>query len=196
VARLNGCSVIHDKDAEFGSVLTPTLAVVSVVLPSAKLESDKISHLTLERRRDLLQVLDDFADQFADSPGRCDAVVHRIQTTADFVPRQMRPYRVPDAVKPEVDHQIKELLDRGLIRPSDSPMASPIVCVAKKDGGVRIACDYQYLNSFTVDDAYPMPTVDEVLRNIGKGHLISTFHARSGYWQILLYGVASHTIWA
>jgi len=50
----------------------------------------------------------------------------------------------------------------------NSPMASPIVCVAKKDGGVRIACDYRYLNSFTVGDAYPMPTIDEVLRSIGK----------------------------
>ena len=96
----------------------------------------------------------------------------------------MRPYRVPDAVKPEVDRQIQDLLDMGLIRPSDSPMASPIVCVAKKDGGVRIACDYRYLNSYTVGDAFPMPTIDEVLRNIGRGHFISTFDARSGYWQV------------
>ena len=44
-----------------------------------------------------------------------------------YVPRQMRPYRVPDKFKPEVDRQITELLEMGLIRPSDSPMASPIV---------------------------------------------------------------------
>ena len=55
--------------------------------------------------------------------------------TANFVPRQMRPYRVPDAVKPEVDCQIQDLLAKGLIHPSDSPMASPIICVAKMDGG-------------------------------------------------------------
>jgi len=107
VARVNGCSVIHEKDAEFGTVLTPTPAVVSVVLPSAKIGSHKISHLTPERRQELLQVLADFTDQFADSPGQCDAVVHRIQMTADFVPRQMRPYRVPDAVKPEVTTRSK-----------------------------------------------------------------------------------------
>jgi len=65
-------------------------------------------------------------------------------------------------------------------------MASPIVGVAKKDGGVRIDCDYCYLNSFTVGDAYQMPTIDEVLRSIGKGQFISTFDARSGYWQIPL----------
>ena len=74
----------------------------------------------------------------------------------------------------------------GLIRPSDSPMDSPIVCVAKKEGGVRIVCHYRYLNSYTVGDAFPMPTIDKVLRNIGRGHFISTFDARSGYWQVPL----------
>ena len=58
----------------------------------------------------------------------------------------MRPYRVPDAIKPEVDRQVRDLLDMGLIRPSDSPMASPIVCVAKKDGGIRIACDLSLIH--------------------------------------------------
>jgi len=63
-------------------------------------------------------------------------------------------------------------------------MASPIVCVAKKSGGVRIACDYRYLNSFTVGDAYPMSTINETLTKIGSSRIISTFDAKSGYWQI------------
>ena len=49
---------------------------------------------------------------------------------------------MPEAMKPEVERQIKELLDAGLVVRSDSPMASPLVCVAKKQGGVRLACDY------------------------------------------------------
>ena len=48
-------------------------------------------------------------------------------------------------------------------------MASPIVCVAKRDGGLRLAVDYRYLNKYTIGDAYPMR---------------STFGAKSGYWQI------------
>jgi len=75
----------------------------------------------------------------------------------------MRPYRVPDAFKPELDCQMQEFFDKRLVRPSNSPMASPIVCVAKKDGSVRIACDYRYLNSFTDGDAYPMPTIDDAI---------------------------------
>jgi len=72
----------------------------------------------------------------------------------------------------------------GLIRPSVSPMASPIVCVAKKSGVVRIACDYRYLNSFTVGDVYPMSTINETLSKIGSSQIISTFDVKSGYWQI------------
>jgi len=132
VACVNGCSVINDGDADFGSVLTPTPLIVSDLLPSVRFAEEKVAHLAPEQRRELFNLLDEFAEQFSDHPGRCDTVLHRIQTTADFVPREMRPYRVP-----EVDRQIQDLLDKGLIRPSDSPMASPIVCVAKKDGGVR-----------------------------------------------------------
>ena len=63
-------------------------------------------------------------------------------------------------------------------------MASPIICVAKKSGGVRIACDYRYLDSFTVGDAYSMSTINETLSKIGSSKIISTFDAKSRYWQI------------
>jgi len=55
-------------------------------------------------------------------------------------------------------------------------MASPIVCVAKRDGGVRLAVDYRYLkNKYNVGDAYPMTTIDEVVRSVSRGSFISTF---------------------
>jgi len=158
--------------------------VVVSVNVSARIEEDKLSHLDNQQRGELLQLLDEFSDRFTDKPGLCEAVVHHIQTTADFVPRQMKPYRVPEVYKFEADRQIDKLLTMGLIRPSNSPMASPIVCVAKKDGGVRLACDFRYLNSYTVGDAYPMATINEVLRSVGQGRFISTFDAKYGYWQI------------
>ena len=95
----------------------------------------------------------------------------------------MRPYRVPEAMKPEVERQIKELLDSGMIVRSDSPMASPLVYVTKKQGGVRLACDYRYVNSYTIADVFPLCTVDEMIRKVGRGHIISVF---DGYWQCLV----------
>jgi len=111
------------------SIITPANVVMSVNV-SARIEEDKLSHLDNQQRGELLQLIDEFSDRFTDKPGLCEAVVHHIQTTADFVPLQMKPYRVPEVYKPEVDRQIDELLRMGLIRPSNSPMASPIVCVA------------------------------------------------------------------
>jgi len=183
VARVNGCAVVNDADNDFGRVVTPANVDVSDC-PSARIDEAKLEHLDPQQRQQLLTVLDEFADRFSDKPGLCDVTVHRIRTTSEFVPRQMRPYRVPDKFKPEVDRQITELLEMGLIRPSDSPMASPIVCVAKRDGGVRLAVDYRYLNKYTIGDAYPMTTIDEIVRSVGRGRFISTFDAKSGYWQI------------
>ena len=96
-----------------------------------------------------------------------------VRELPEFKVKQMKPYRVPEAFRAEVDRQIQELLDLGLITPSFSSMASPIVCVAKKDGGVRIACDYRYVNKFTVGDAYLMPTVQETIRSLGNAKYIT-----------------------
>ena len=71
---------------------------------------------------------------------------------------------MPAVFKDEVDRQIVELLSMGLIIcRSNSPMASPIVCVAKNDGDVLIACDYRYLNIYTVGDVCPMATLNDNL---------------------------------
>ena len=154
-------------------------------MPSVRVEPDLVSHLDERQRAELFEVLDEFAARFSNKPGLCDVVTHRIVTTPEFVPKQMRPYRVPVAFRTEVNRQIRELIDMGLIRPSVSPMASPSVYVAKKSGGVRIACDYRYLNSFTVRDAHPMSTINETLGKIGSSKIISTFDAKSGYWRSL-----------
>ena len=73
---------------------------------------------------------------------------------------------MPIAFRADVNRQIRELLDVGLIRPSVSPMASPIVCVAKESGGVRIAGDYQNWNIFSVGDARSTSKVKETLNKI------------------------------
>jgi len=68
----------------------------------------------------------------------------------------MRPYRVSDLLKSELDHHIKELLDLQLIWLSNNPVASANICVAKK----KRWCVLGVL-SYTVVDAFPMPTVNE-----------------------------------
>jgi len=68
VARVNGCSVINECDSGFGHVLTPAADVLSYVLPSSRIDEDKLLHLELSQRRELLRLLDEFEDRFTDTP--------------------------------------------------------------------------------------------------------------------------------
>jgi len=90
--------------AEFGMMLYDIVADESV-MPSVRVESEQV------------QQRDELATCFSVKPGLCDVVAHRIVTTPEFVLKQMRPYRVPVAFRTEINLQIRELLDRSLIRP-------------------------------------------------------------------------------
>jgi hypothetical protein len=133
-----------------------------------------------------------FNDCFSEKPGLCTYVEHSIRISSDFKPLRLREYRVPELLKYEVRRQIGGLIKDGLIVPSNSPMTSPLVCVLKgRDGksGVRLAIDYKYVNRFTVNDAYVMPNISDVLRKVGSSKFITSvdcFVVIGSYWLILL----------
>ena len=188
--NVHHCSIIYEQDTDFGMVKTvdPVKSPVpDQLLPSQKIDPAKLSHLTEQQQVELLAVLDEFPECFSDSPGYCNLVEHEIHVTKDFKPKRLRAYRVPESIKPEVEKQINDMLKLGIIRPSKSEMASPIVCVLKgKDGrdGVRIAIDYRYVNKYSIGDAFPMPDISDLIQRVGQAKIISTFDAKGAYWQI------------
>ena len=117
------CAIIHDEDEDFGAV--QTLAAQPVppsneqnLKPSQRIEPATVAHLSESQRQRLFAVLDNFPDVFRDEPGLCKLVQHEVPTTADFKPRRLRAYRIPERLKPEVDRQIQGLLAQGFIRRS------------------------------------------------------------------------------
>ncbi|KAE8955109.1 hypothetical protein PR003_g33268 [Phytophthora rubi] len=86
-----------------------------------------------------------------------------------------------------MEAEVEEYLDLGLIRPSNSPWASPVLMIRKPDGGIRFCIDYRRLNAVTVKDCYPMPLIDDILDVLGDARLFSTMDIASGYWNVPMH---------
>ena len=80
-------------------------------------------------------------------------------------PISKRPYRMPAKDLEEIKKQIKELLDKGYIRPSSSPWGTPVLLVEKKGGSLRMLVDYRGLNEVTIKNKYPLPMLNDFLTN-------------------------------
>jgi len=105
------------------------------VLPSQSIDRDTLVHLTKKQQQELFDILDKYADCFLDVPGLTTRVEHTVDLMPGFKPKRMREYAVPESLKHEVERQIDEMLRNGVIEESNSPMASPLVCVLKGKSG-------------------------------------------------------------
>uniref|UniRef100_A0AAV2LHK1 Gypsy retrotransposon integrase-like protein 1 n=1 Tax=Knipowitschia caucasica TaxID=637954 RepID=A0AAV2LHK1_KNICA len=142
--------------------------------------------LNEEQQQRFIQLLLTYQSVFAKNDsdlGYMSVVTHKIDTGLSRPVRQpVR--RTPLGFQGEEEAHLKAMLEEGVITPSASEWASPVVLVRKKDGGVRWCVDYRSLNSLTIKDAYPLPQIEECLDVIGGASMFSTLDLQSGYWQI------------
>ncbi|GBG66134.1 hypothetical protein CBR_g55478 [Chara braunii] len=87
----------------------------------------------------------------------------------------------------ELRRQLKELVEKGLIRPSVSPYGSPVLFVPKKkEGTLRMCIDYRGLNAITVKNREPLPRIDDLLDRVQGCRYLSKIDLKSGYHQIAI----------
>ncbi|GJS87270.1 reverse transcriptase domain-containing protein [Tanacetum coccineum] len=140
-----------------------------------------------ERRIEDVPVVRDFPEVFPeDLPGLPPTrqVEFHIELIPGATPVARAPYRLAPAEMKELAEQLKELSDKGFIRPSSSPWGAPILFVKKKDGSFRMCIDYRELNKLTVKNRYPLPRIDDLFDQLQGSSIYSKIDLRSGYHQL------------
>ena len=79
------------------------------------------------------------------------------------VPPNIRPYNYPYGHKRKIKHMVEEMLEDGIIRPSQSSYSAPVVMVTKLYGSWHMCPNYRELNKITIKDKFPIPIIDELL---------------------------------
>ena len=142
--------------------------------------------LTNEQRQALVQLIFRYRHLIAENPKgpTFTTTVEHVIETGTHPPIKQRPYRLAQSTAEKASKEVKEMLENGIIRHSNSPWASPVVMVPKKDGSTRFCVDYRKLNAITVKDSYPLPLICETLDTLTGAVYFSSMDFASGYWQI------------
>ena len=144
-----------------------------------------LSELTPSQRTYVLRMLQEERNAFAkdDSDMGCiDELQMNIPLTDD-VPVNRTYMSIPRPLYTEVKEYLRDLIERGWVRKSSSSYASPIVCVRKKDGSLRLCIDYRGLNKKTIDDRQPIPRIQDVLDGLGGSTWFTTLDQGKAYHQ-------------
>ncbi|CAM5087175.1 unnamed protein product [Natator depressus] len=143
--------------------------------------------MTLGRmqQQQIKELCTSYAPMFSGTPGLTEQAYHSIDT-GNTHPIRAQPYRVSPQAKTAIGWEIQDMLQMGVIRPSGSAWASPVVLVPKPDGERHFCMDYRKLNAVTRPDNYPVPCTDELLEKLGRAQFTSILDLTKGYWQVQL----------
>ena len=132
------------------------------------------------------QLLAEYHDMLSLDPAElgCTHSIEHIIKVTDDTPFKEQFRRIPPPMVEEVGNHLKEMLESGAIRPSQSAWCNTVVLVWKKDNSLHFCIDFCCLNACTKKDSYLLPRIQEVLESlVGAGHF-SCLDLKSGFWQI------------
>ncbi|GJR02508.1 putative reverse transcriptase domain-containing protein [Tanacetum coccineum] len=153
----------------------------------AHVTAKEVEDKSEKKRLEDVPIVRDFPEVFPeDLPGLPPTrqVEFQIDLVPGAAPVARAPYRLAPSEMKELSEQLKELSDKGFIRPSSSPWGAPVLFVKKKDGSFRMCIDYRELNKLTVKNRYPLPRIDDLFDQLQGSSVYSKIDLRSGYHQL------------
>jgi hypothetical protein len=135
-----------------------------------------------QQTRELLSEFPSVIGDGSATPKPLHGVQHTIETTGRPVFAKSRRLD-PDKLR-SAESEFRTLEGLGIVRRSDSPWASPLHMVAKTDGSWRPCGDYRRLNTATVDDRYPLPSLQDFTANLAGCRYFSCIDLVKGYHQV------------
>ena len=109
--------------------------------------------------------------------------------TDNLPPKYQPEHCIPFAAHEEIARQLYQMQQQGIISPSSSPWASPVVLVHKKDGVLHFCIDSRQLNAVTKADVFPLPHIYNLLDQLGKSKFFTTLDLGAGYWQVQMHAL-------
>ncbi|GJW88374.1 putative nucleotidyltransferase, ribonuclease H [Tanacetum coccineum] len=133
-----------------------------------------ISTKTNEPMLSDIPIVRDFEDVFPDD-------------LSGLLPQRQVEFCIAPSEMQELSEQLRELQDKGFVRPSHSPWGAPVLFIKKKDGSFRMCIDYRELNKLTIKNRYPLPRIDNLFDQLQEARYFSKIDLRSGYHQLRVH---------
>ena len=150
----------------------------------------RTGHLDREQKKQIYDIVDQYGSLFAKDKydiGNVrghEAQIKLIEHT--FVSR--KPYRCSFEDQKEIESQVTQLLQHGIIEESCSPFAAPVTLAYKKDGDTRkknrLCVDFRELNKLVVPETQPFPIIDDLIVRTQGCQWFSCFDINSAFWTI------------
>ncbi|GJX33412.1 putative reverse transcriptase domain-containing protein [Tanacetum coccineum] len=177
--------ICHEKVVKI-PLLDGKVLIVLGEKPEEKIKSAKAK----EKEQKEIVVVRDFPEVFPDDLSGLPPVQEiefRIELIPGATPVAKFPYPLGPSELEELSRQLKELQDKGFIRPISSPWRAPVLFVKKKDGSFRMCIDYRELNKLTVKNCYPLPRINDLFDQLQGSQFFSKIDLRSGYHQLRVH---------
>ena len=173
-----------------GQILSRVKVVNNVITEETSCSSNRTwdisPELEVSQHQAILSILMEYSDVFAVDPKRPKRthMSEHIIETGNSRPIKDKYNRVDPWTEQEIERQVDQMLTNGIIQKSNSPWASRVILVQKKDGAKRFVVDFRTLNDCTRKDSYPLPDIRDILDKLEGSQIYSTLDGASAYWSV------------